>query len=139
MRLSSARKEPSSKIKQDLYRILQQRAVGVDTQFRFLAEVGVKIAGEGQIEFDKGRFEEAYAEDPEAVENLFAAYESTGTSTETIAPGVTVDNITTTYEELGFGDLFKQAIEKLTREIRDAHDDVKRVFIEAERSGSDAG
>ena len=36
------------------------------------------------------------------------------------------------------GDM-EQAIEKLTREIRDAHDDVKRVFIEAERSGSDAG
>ncbi|HAC08893.1 MAG TPA: hypothetical protein DCG14_04475, partial [Phycisphaerales bacterium] len=62
-------------------------------------------------------FEEAYAEDPEAVENLFAAYESTGTSTETIAPGVTVDNITTTYDELGFGDLFKQAVEKLTNSI----------------------
>ena len=30
----------------------------------------------------------------------------------------------------------EQAIEKLTREIRDAHVDVKRVFIEAERSGS---
>lgn len=106
-----------AKIKQDLYRILQQRAVGVDTQFNFLAEVGIRIAGEGQIEFDKGRFEEAYADDPEAVENLFAAYESTGTSTETIAPGVTVDNITTTYDELGFGDLFKQAIEKLTNSI----------------------
>lgn len=36
------------------------------------------------------------------------------------------------------GDM-EQAIEKLTREIRDAHDDVQRVFIEAERSGSDAG
>ena len=36
------------------------------------------------------------------------------------------------------GDM-EQAIEKLTREIRDAHDDVKRVFIEAERSESDAG
>ncbi|MAD20544.1 MAG: hypothetical protein CMJ52_10355 [Planctomycetaceae bacterium] len=106
-----------AKVKQDLYRILQQRAVGVDTQFRFLSEVGVRIAGEGRIEFDKSRFEEAYADDPEAVENLFAAYESSGTSTETIAPGVTVDNITTTYEQLGFGDLFKQAIEKLTNSI----------------------
>ena len=36
------------------------------------------------------------------------------------------------------GDM-EQAIEKLTREIRDAHHDVKRVFIEAERSVSDAG
>ncbi len=31
------------------------------------------------------------------------------------------------------------AIETLTREIREAHIDVKRVFIEAERPGSDAG
>ncbi|MCP3858439.1 MAG: flagellar filament capping protein FliD, partial [Phycisphaeraceae bacterium] len=30
---------------------------------------------------------------------------------------VTVDNITTTYDELGFGDLFKQAVEKLTNSI----------------------
>ena len=33
----------------------------------------------------------------------------------------------------------EQSIENLTREIRDAHDDVKRVFIEAERSRAGAG
>ena len=38
-------------------------------------------------------------------------------------------------DDVPAGDV-EQAIEKLTREIRDAHVDVKRVFIEAERSGS---
>ena len=106
-----------AKIKQDMYRTLQQAAVGVDTQFRFLSEVGIRIGAEGKITFDSERFDTAYADDPEAVENLFAAYKSQGTSTETIAPGVTVDRVSTDYSELGFGDLFKQAVSKLTNSI----------------------
>ncbi len=106
-----------AKIKQDMYRTLQQSAVGIETQFRFLSEVGIRIGAEGKITFDPARFESAYADDPEAVENLFAAYESQGSSTETIAPGVTVDRVSTDYSELGFGDLFKQAVSKLTNSI----------------------
>jgi flagellar hook-associated protein 2 len=106
-----------AKIKQDMYRTLQQAAVGVETQFRFLSEVGIRIGAEGKITFDSERFDTAYADDPEAVENLFAAYKSQGTSTETIAPGVTVDRVSTDYSELGFGDLFKQAVSKLTNSI----------------------
>ena len=106
-----------AKIKQDMYRTLQQSAVGIETQFRFLSEVGIRIGAEGQITFDAERFKEAYADDPDAVENLFAAYESQGSSTETIAPGVTVDRVSNDYTKLGFGDLFKQAVSKLTNSI----------------------
>jgi flagellar hook-associated protein 2 len=106
-----------AKIKQDMYRTLQQSAVGIETQFRFLSEVGIRIGAEGQITFDAERFKEVYADDPEAVENLFAAYESQGSSTETIAPGVTVDRVLNDYTQLGFGDLFKQAVSKLTNSI----------------------
>ena len=106
-----------AKIKQDMYRTLQQSAVGIETQFRFLSEVGIRIGAEGQITFDAERFKEVYADDPEAVENLFAAYESQGSSTETIAPGVTVDRVSNDYTQLGFGDLFKQAVSKLTNSI----------------------
>ncbi|MFB0985869.1 MAG: flagellar filament capping protein FliD [Phycisphaerales bacterium] len=106
-----------AKIKQDMYRTLQQSAVGIETQFRFLSEVGIRIGAEGQITFDAERFKEVYADDPDAVENLFAAYESQGSSTETIAPGVTVDRVSNDYTQLGFGDLFKQAVSKLTNSI----------------------
>ena len=38
-------------------------------------------------------------------------------TSETIAPGVTVDRIELTYSKLGFGDLFDQLVDKLTNSV----------------------
>ena len=45
-------------------------------RFRVLADVGLKLVAEGKIEFDEDKFRQAYAADPEAVQELFAASES---------------------------------------------------------------
>ena len=106
-----------SRIRLDMYRTLQQPALGVDTQYRYLADVGIRVGKDGQIEFNEQKFKDAYEEDPQAVDNLFSAFESEGSSTETIAPGVTIDRVNISYSKLGFGDLFDQLVDKLTNSV----------------------
>ena len=106
-----------ARVRADLYRTLQQAAPGIETQYRHLFEVGIRVGSGGTIEFDEARFKDAYETDPEAVENLFAAFESEGTSSEEIAPGVTVNRINISYSTLGFGDLFDQLIDGMTNTV----------------------
>ena len=106
-----------SRIRSDLYRTVQQKAVGISTEYSFLFEVGIKVGKNGELTFDEDRFKEAYENDSKAVENLFAAYESTGSATQTISPGITISESTTTYSSRGFGDLFDDAIDKLTNSV----------------------
>ena len=106
-----------SRIRGDLYRTVQQKAVGIDTEYSFLFEVGIKVGKNGELTFDEDQFKEAYENNPSAVENLFAAYESSGSTTQTISPGVTVSESSTTYTSRGFGDLFDDAVEKLTNSV----------------------
>jgi flagellar hook-associated protein 2 len=106
-----------SRVRSEMYRTLQQAAVGVDTQYRYLSEVGIRIGKNGEIDFKKEKFEAAYENDPAAVANLFTAFEQQGSTTETIAEGVTIDRTTSTYTAQGFGEIFKKFSERMTNSI----------------------
>lgn len=106
-----------SRVRSEIYRTLQQAAVGVDTQYRYLSEVGIRVTTDGEIKLDKEKFDAAYDADPEAVANLFTAFEQQGSTSETISEGITVDRSTTTYTSQGFGDLFKQFVDRMTNSI----------------------
>lgn len=106
-----------ARVRGEMYRALQQRAVGVDTQYQFLSEVGIRVSTDGQIKLDEAKFSAAYESDPAAVKNLFEAFKQQGSSTKTIAPGITVEESTTTYSSLGFGDIFDQLVDRLTNSI----------------------
>lgn len=106
-----------SRVRGEIYRALQQPAVGVDTQYRYLSEVGIRVSKDGKIELNKEKFDAAYESDPEAVANLFTAFEQQGSSSETIADGVTIDRTTTTYTAKGFGEIFKQFVDRMTNSI----------------------
>ena len=79
--------------------------------------MGIKVTTDGMIELDKAKFNAAYENDPEAVENLFAAFEQQGSSSTEIADGVTISEINTTYTTLGFGDIFEQLADRMTNSI----------------------
>ena len=49
-----------SRVKTELYRTLQQSAVGVDTTYRYLSQVGIRVTTDGKIELDKSKFNAAY-------------------------------------------------------------------------------
>ncbi|MEE2894439.1 MAG: flagellar filament capping protein FliD [Planctomycetota bacterium] len=106
-----------SRVKTELYRTLQQSAVGVDTTYRYLSQVGIRVTTDGKIELDKSKFNAAYEADPDAVANLFTAFEQQGSSSTEISDGISVDETTTTYTALGFGDLFKQLADRMTNSI----------------------
>ncbi|MAC20642.1 MAG: hypothetical protein CMJ23_13405 [Phycisphaerae bacterium] len=106
-----------SRVRNEMYRSLQQSAVGVDSGFRYLSEVGVRVGKDGKIEFNKEKFDKAYEADPSSVENLFTALEQQGSSTTEIADGVTIDKISTSYTELGFGEIFKQLTDRMTNSV----------------------
>ncbi|MCP4835122.1 MAG: flagellar filament capping protein FliD [Phycisphaera sp.] len=106
-----------SRLRSELYRALQQSAVGIETGYRYLSQVGIKVTTDGMIELDEAKFNTAYENDPEAVENLFAAFEQQGSSSTEIADGVTISEINTTYTTLGFGDIFDQLASRMTNSV----------------------
>jgi len=104
----------TAQVRGALIGVVQGKADGVQTQFKFLSQVGIKIGANSNLTFDRARFQEALDEDYDAVENLFTAFESSTTTTEQIAEGVTVTVNKQTFSELGFADLFDQLLDGLT-------------------------
>ena len=107
----------TARLRSALYRVAQGLATGVETQYQRLSQVGIRIGAEDVLTFDKDKFREAYENDPQAVENLFAAFKGSTTTTKEIAPGVTVNVTEQTFTVLGFGDLFDQLLDGLTNSI----------------------
>ena len=103
-----------SQVRSALYSTLQRQAQNVDGPYQFLFQVGIEVGSNGALEFDENRFNEAWATDPRGVEALFASFDSQTTSTEEIAPGITIERDETYYASLGFGDLFDQMLFGLT-------------------------
>ncbi len=103
-----------ARVRNTMYRTVNQSALGLETQFEFLSEVGITVGDGGLLTFDASRFDEAYEIDPRAVEQLFAAFESSTSSTEEIAPGITVDRTDETVTMMGFGDIFDRLMDDMT-------------------------
>ncbi|MBI4614412.1 MAG: flagellar filament capping protein FliD [Planctomycetes bacterium] len=55
-----------------LFRLLTDPASALSGRFRTLSQVGVKLLEDGTLTFDENAFRDAYALDPEALEDLFA-------------------------------------------------------------------
>jgi flagellar hook-associated protein 2 len=108
-----------ARLRTALYATLQGEAQGVSTQYTRLSQIGIRITTGGTLEFDEEKFSDALAADPQAVENLFAAFEgASGSDTEEIAPGVTIPTETSgAFTALGFGDLFDQLMNTFTNSI----------------------
>ncbi len=108
----------TGRVRAALFRTLQQRATGMDTQYKYLSQVGITVASGGEaIAFNSEKFRTAYGTDPEAVENLFTAFQGTSNTSEEIAEGVTVTTTGQTHTVLGFGDLFDQLLDGITNSI----------------------
>ena len=106
-----------SQVRDALHRLVLGKPKGVETQYQFLSQVGLTLGKDGVLEFDREKFLEAYETDPNAVENLFAAFEATTVTEETVGDGVTININKQVFTKLGFGDLFDQLLERLTNPI----------------------
>ncbi|MFM7134034.1 MAG: flagellar filament capping protein FliD, partial [Planctomycetota bacterium] len=106
-----------AQVRQQIIQAAQGPAKGVDGRYRFLSQVGIRFGKEGKLVLDEAKFKAAYATDPQAVEDLFTAFEIRSTSSSSPVDGVTVENQTTTYSKLGFSDIFDQLLKKLTNSV----------------------
>ncbi len=107
--------------RQVMYATLQGKAKNIDGSYQYLTQVGIKVAKNGNIEFDEAKFDTAYAADPDSVEKLFATLKQEKVdAVESSIPGVTVGTSKIVNTALGFGDLFDQALSGLTNTINGA-------------------
>jgi flagellar hook-associated protein 2 len=106
-----------ARVRQQIIQTAQGPAKGVEGRYRYLSQVGIRFGKEGQLQFDEEKFRAAYDTDPAAVEELFTAFEIQSTSSNSPVSGVTVEQTTTSYSKLGFGDLFDQLLKKLTNSV----------------------
>jgi len=107
----------TSQIRASLLRTVLGPADGVQSQYRFLSQVGITVGANSTLTFDRARFQETLAEDYDSVVNLFTAFEGATTTTQQISPGVTITVNQQTFSELGFADLFDQLLDGLTNSI----------------------
>jgi flagellar hook-associated protein 2 len=107
----------TSRVRNALFAELQKPAKGVGSAYKYLRQVGITIGSDGKIKFDESKYKAAYEADPEAVENLFATFETSTTSTEEISPGITVQKTNTEITASGFGDMFDKLMETLTNSV----------------------
>lgn len=114
-----------STVRAGIYRVAQGTVQNVSGRYQRLTDVGVRVASGGKLEFDKARFRDAYNTDPQAVEDLFAAFEQEATSNnlgpngEPLPTGVatTTPASVPKVTSAGFGELFRILGESLTSSV----------------------
>lgn len=79
-------------LRNELYRVVQGKAIGSTGTFSRLTDIGVKVGSGGKLELDATRFRAALAQDPASVEALFAARASTTSTTTDLGGGITASD-----------------------------------------------
>jgi flagellar hook-associated protein 2 len=64
-----------SQIRSGLYAAIQGTPLNVEGEFQRLSLAGVKVGDGAKLEFDAQKFREAFEQNPQAVEDLFAAFD----------------------------------------------------------------
>ncbi len=119
-----------ARAKQQIVGLVQSKAKNVEGRYQYLTQVGIRFGKDGQIVFDEEKFRAAYDTDAQAVEDLFTAYQAQSSTSQTVSPGITVANDSTTYTSLGFSDLIATTLNKLV-------DPIDGVFKIADKSLDD--
>lgn len=108
-------------IRRQLFNTIQGEPIGVEGQFTRLFQVGVRIGEGAKLEFNRERFRSAMEEDPENVEQLFAARRLDPREPIQVLDGVegiTVANTgDDTFSELGVAERIAELVNDLTNSI----------------------
>jgi len=117
-----------ARIRSQLYRTVQGRALGVDTQHQNLAQVGVTVGAGGKLVLNEDRLREALAEDPDAVANVFAARELSESQKIDLGNGVTYDSPEPIFDSLGVVERLNEVVKDMTNSIDGSLTLVKRNY-----------
>jgi flagellar capping protein FliD len=96
----------SQQLRSTLYQTVQGQPQGVSGEFQYLAEVGIRLNSDGELEIDQDRLDAALERNPQAVEELFAARVQDPRERVEVIPGITVNNTgRDTFSALGIAEL----------------------------------
>lgn len=96
----------SQQLRANLYQTVQGPPRGVSSEFQYLAEVGVRLNSDGELEIDQERLDAALERNPDAVKALFASRVQDPRERIEVLPGITVNNTgRDTFSSLGIAEL----------------------------------
>lgn len=104
-------------LRQTMTSMIQGRPIGVTPRFNRVGEIGIKVAKDGKLEFNKDKFREAVAQDADSVEKmLFARVQTNAGGQRDLGGGASVldPDQTDQFSEMG---IFTQFEEMATRYI----------------------
>ena len=104
-------------VRQQILATVQGKARGVTGPYQFLSQIGIKLGPKSQLVIDDAKLRNLVENDTAAVEELFTAFEIQQSGSTSPVAGVTVENSTTTYSKLGFGDTFDQLLQRITNTV----------------------
>ena len=104
-------------VRQQILSAVQGRAKGITGPYQFLSQIGIKLGAKSQLVIDDAKLRNLIETDAAAVEELFAGFQIQQTGATSPVDGVTIENNTTTYSKLGFGDIFDQLLQRLTNTV----------------------
>lgn len=107
----------ASNLRTRMLGLTQSNPIGVDGQFQYLFQVGVKIGSGSKLEFDSQRFRDAMATSFDNVKNLFSASKLAPSDPIELAPGITVANTEQKYDQLGLAGQFKQFVDAMVNSV----------------------
>jgi len=106
-----------SNIRRSILRTVQGEPFGTQGQFKFMFQIGIRIGSGGQLDFDTDKFRDSYEKDPQAVEDLVAAFELGSRDPVEVAPGVTVAATEDTFVKQGIAELVESLMDSLTNSV----------------------
>lgn len=105
-------------IKSRLLTAVQGKPTGIEGQYQYLFQVGIKLGSGNKLEFDAEKFRAAYENDPKAVEDLIAANKLQAKEPIELAPGVTTPNLEgDTYASQGVAEIIRSITNQLTNSV----------------------
>lgn len=107
-----------SNLRRTILRTVQGQPYGTQGQFEYMFQIGVRVGSGGSLEFDKDKFREAYEADPQAVEDLVAAFQlGDRDPVEVGDTGVFVPATEDTFIKQGIAELVEKLMDDLTNSV----------------------
>jgi flagellar hook-associated protein 2 len=75
-----------------LFSTVQRTPIGVGGNYQRLTQVGIDVGKDGKLEFNRDRFRQALQDDPQAVQDLIAAYVQEPPAPIQLPGGISVNN-----------------------------------------------
>ncbi len=104
-------------IRQQISSVVQGTGIGVEGRYTRLFQVGVRVGTGGKLSFDASKFRTALQDDPQGVEDLFAASTRTPSSRREISPGVFVAESSETITRQGVAERLESLANGLTNTV----------------------